>query len=57
MTPSERLNIGVALWAAGDQLHRAGTRRLCPNADDAEINFRIASARYGPELARKVYGR
>ena len=57
MTPSERVNIGAALWAAGDQLQRAGTRRLYPDADDAEINFRIASARYGPELARKVYGR
>lgn len=57
MTPSERLNIGAALWVAGDALQRSATRNLYPDADDAEINFRIAVTRYGPELARKAYGR
>jgi hypothetical protein len=57
MTPSERVGIGAALWAAGDSLQRAAMRRMCPDADDAEINFRIAVTRYGAELARKAYGR
>jgi hypothetical protein len=57
MTPSERLGIGAALWAAGDALQRSAVRTLYPDADDAEITFRIGVTRFGPELARKVYGR
>jgi len=57
MTPSERLGIGAALWAAGDALQRSAARKLYPGADDEEINFRIAVTRYGADLARKVYGR
>jgi hypothetical protein len=57
MTPAERLRIGVALWEAADSLQRAGIRRLYPDADDAEITFRIAVSRFGEELARKAYGR
>jgi hypothetical protein len=57
MTPSERLTIGAALWAAGDALQRASARRDFPDADDDEINFRLAVTRYGADLARKVYRR
>ena len=57
MSPQERLRIGAALWAAGDSLQRAGLRRLYPEADEAEINFRVAVSRFGEELARRVYGR
>ena len=57
MTPSERIGIGAALWASGDSLQRAATRRMYPDADDAEINFRIAVTRYGAELAHKAYRR
>jgi hypothetical protein len=57
MTPAGRLRIGVALWEAADSLQRAGMRRLYPEADDAEITFRVAVARFGGELARKAYGR
>lgn len=57
MTPSERLAIGAALWRAEDSLQRSAMRRLHPLADDGEINFRIAVTRFGPTLARKVYGR
>ena len=55
MTPSERIDIGVALFAAGDSLQRAATRHMYPDADDAEINYRLAVTRYGAELARKAY--
>jgi hypothetical protein len=57
MTPSERLGIGAALWIAGDALQRSAARNLYPDADDEEINFRIAVTRYGQDLARKAYGR
>lgn len=57
MTPSERLVVGAAVWRAGDSLQRSATRLRYPQADDAEINFRIAVAKFGPELAGKIYGR
>lgn len=57
MTPSERLNIAVDLWQIGHSLQLAGMRHLYPEADEAEIIFRIAVTRFGVELARKVYGR
>lgn len=57
MTPSERIEIGVALWVAGDSLQRAGMRRLHPDASEAEITFQIAVTRFGADLARKAYGR
>lgn len=55
MTPSERLELGVALWRAGDSLQRAAIRRSHPQADETEILYRIAVARFGSELARKAY--
>lgn len=57
MTPSERLNIGVALWNAGDKLQRAAILRDHPDADNAEINYRLTVSRYGEDLARKAYRR
>ena len=57
MTPSERLGVGAALWAAGDSLQQAAMRRMYPEADNAEITFRIAVTRFGAELARKAYRR
>jgi hypothetical protein len=57
MTPSERIDIGVALCTAGDALQRAGLRHLYPDADEAEITYRVAVARFGEELARKAYKR
>jgi hypothetical protein len=57
MTPSERLGVGAALWQAGDSLQHSAMRRMYPDADEAEITFRIAVTRFGAELAQKVYGR
>jgi hypothetical protein len=57
MTPSERIGIGAALWAAGNSLQRAAARRMYPDADEAEITFRIAVTRFGADLARKAYRR
>jgi hypothetical protein len=57
MTPSERVDIGAALWAAADALQRAAARRTYPGAGDMEITFQIAVTRFGAELARKAYRR
>lgn len=57
MTPSERTGIGAALWSAGEALQRSAMRRRYPEADEAEITFRIAVNRFGEQLARKVYGK
>ena len=57
MTPSERLSVGVSLFHAGDALQRAGLRRRFPDADEDEINFQVAAARYGEALARAAYKR
>ncbi len=56
MTPTQRLNVGVALCAAGDSLQRAAMRRRYPQANDSEIIFRIAVTRFGEEFAQKAYG-
>jgi len=57
MTASERLGVGAALWTAGDSLQRAAARHKKPDADEAEVAFRIAVTRFGAELARKAYRR
>jgi len=50
MSPSELFN-------AGDALQRAVVRRQFPGADEDEINFQVAAARYGEALARAAYKR
>lgn len=57
MTAGERVRLGLALWAAGDSLQRAAIRREHPAADEAEVTFRLATARFGEELAQRMYGR
>ena len=57
MTPAERIAIGVALWEAGNATQRSALRRMYPDADEAEITFQVAVRKFGPELAREVYGR
>jgi hypothetical protein len=57
MTPSERVRIMADLWETGHALRCAGVRQQFPQADDDEVIFRVAAARFGEELAQKVYGR
>ena len=57
MTPSERLDLGSALWDMGDSIQRAAAKLKNPHADEAEITFRVAITRFGLELARKAYRR
>jgi hypothetical protein len=57
MTPAERVRIAVSLCEASDRLQRAALRQRYPDADEAEILFRLAASRYGEDLARRVYKR
>jgi hypothetical protein len=57
MTPSERLRIGAALWAAGDALQRAAARRNHPDDDQTAIGWQVAVNRFGLELAQRAYRR
>lgn len=57
MTPSRRVSLGVALWEAAGALQRASMRRKYPDADDAEIAYRIAVTRFGREIAGAAWRR
>ncbi len=57
MTPEERVNLGMALWKAGDSMQRAALRREYPDASEDEVLFPLAVTRFGKELARKAYRR
>ncbi|MES1260444.1 MAG: hypothetical protein ABUS49_01820 [Acidobacteriota bacterium] len=57
MTPGQRVCLGAALWQAAESLQRASMRRKNPGAEDAEIAFRIAVTRFGPEIARAAWHR
>jgi hypothetical protein len=57
MTPSERLRIGAALCEASQTLQWSMARRRYPNADETELAYHVAAARYGQALARSVYRR
>lgn len=51
LTPAERWRILGRLVADGRALARAGLRRRHPDADDAEIEVRLAALLYGKEAA------
>ena len=57
LTPAERIAIAMELTAAADELLRAAVKRRFPEAEGEEFDYQLLRARYGPELADKVYGR
>jgi hypothetical protein len=57
LTPQEKISIAAGLCEVADSLQRAGLRQLYPGADEAELTFRLAAAKFGEELARKAYRR
>ena len=57
MTPTARVQLGVALWKAADSLQRASLRRKYPGADDTEIAFQMAVTRFGIRIARAAWHR
>ncbi len=57
MTPEERVHLAVELCEAADQMLRARIRRQFPDAQGADFEYQLLRARYGQELADRVYGR
>jgi hypothetical protein len=55
-TPSERVQLGVALVEAARITKLAALRHQFPNATEDEIRFRLCVARYGEDVARKYFG-
>jgi len=57
LTPDERVAITMEMIAVTDDLLRAGIRLRHPGATGEELAYELLRAKYGPELAGRVYGR
>jgi hypothetical protein len=57
MAPGEKLALVLDLIDAAELFSRAGIRMRHPRASEQEITLRLATIKYGPDLARTVYGR
>ncbi len=57
LTPNERVAITMEMIAVTDDLVRAGIRLRHPDATGEEFEYQFLRAKYGPELAGRVYGR
>ena len=57
LTPDERVAITMEMIAVTDDLLRAGIRLRHPDATGEEFAYLLLRAKYGPELAGRVYGR
>ena len=57
LTPDERVAITMEMIAVTDDLVRAGVRLRHPVATGEEFEYQFLRAKYGPELAGRVYGR
>jgi hypothetical protein len=56
MTPREKMQRVLEMNRFGYQLALAGVRRRHPNADERELNLRIASLSIPADLMRKAFG-
>lgn len=57
MTPAERVAMAMEMISVTDDLVRAGIRLRFPEAAGEEFEYQVLRAKYGDELARRVYGR
>jgi len=57
LTPDERVAIVMEMIAVTDDLLRAGIQLRHPGARGEEFEYQLLRAKYGPELAGRVYGR
>ncbi len=57
MTPAERVSLCMEMIAVTDELLRAGIRLRFPEACGQELEYQVLRAKYGQELAERVYGR
>jgi len=55
MTPAARLRRVCELSEADDALAMAGIRRRYPQADKREVRVRLATLKYGRELALQAF--
>ena len=56
LTPEQRIQRGISLWEAGDAMQRSAIHRDHPGVGDADLRYRLAVLRYGPELADSIFG-
>jgi ketosteroid isomerase-like protein len=57
LTPDQRVAITMEMIAVTDDLVRAGVRLRHPEATGEEFEYQFLRAKYGAELAGRVYGR
>jgi hypothetical protein len=57
MTPAERIAVAIELSELSDQMVRAGVRLRHPEAGPEEFRYWVMRAKYGKELADRVFGR
>jgi len=57
LTPAQRVQIGLELTGAADDMLRAAIARRFPGASDEEFRYQLVRARYGRELADRMFGR
>ena len=57
LTPGERAEIVLEMIAATDDLVRAGIRLRYPEATGEEFDYQFLRAKYGDDVAGRVYGR
>ena len=55
-TPTRKMEMLAQLNVSVRMLALAGLRSRFPNANEAEVRFKLAGLLLGDELARKVYG-
>ncbi len=57
MTPAERVSVLLEMISVTEDLMRAGIRLRFPEAKGDEFEYQVLRAKYGPEIAKRVYGR
>jgi len=57
MTPAERVSMLLEMISVTEDLTRAGVRLRFPEAHGDEFEYQVLRAKYGPEIAKRVYGR
>lgn len=55
-SPTRKMNMLAQLNASARQLAMAGLRSRFPQADEAELRYKLSVLLLGEELARKAYG-
>jgi hypothetical protein len=57
LTPAERVAMAMEMISVTDELVRAGVHLRFPESWGEEFEYQVLRAKYGDELARRVYAR